>query len=38
MAFGVLAKLPGNEITMDDPSCVAVSYPNFWNDLERAVA
>lgn len=38
MAFGVLSKLPGSEITIDDPDCVAVSYPGFWNDLDRAVA
>ena len=35
MAFGVLASLPGNDIAIDDPACVAVSYPRFWNDLER---
>ena len=35
MAFGVLAALPGNEITIDDPACVAVSYPGFWDDLKR---
>jgi 3-phosphoshikimate 1-carboxyvinyltransferase len=35
MAFGVLGALPGNEITLDDPSCVAVSYPSFWDDLTR---
>jgi 3-phosphoshikimate 1-carboxyvinyltransferase len=35
MAFGVLATLPGNDIRIDDPSCVAVSYPRFWEDLER---
>lgn len=35
MAFGILAALPGNEITIDDPSCVAVSYPTFWDDLAR---
>lgn len=33
MAFGVLASLPGNDITIDDPECVAVSYPGFWDDL-----
>jgi 3-phosphoshikimate 1-carboxyvinyltransferase len=33
MSFGVLASLPGNEIRVDDPSCVAVSYPRFWEDL-----
>ena len=38
MAFGILAKLPGNEISIDDPRCVAVSYPDFWNDLAKAVA
>lgn len=38
MAFGVLARVPGNEITVDDPGCVAVSYPGFWADLDRAVA
>ena len=35
MAFGVLGALPGNEIAVDDPECVAVSYPDFWRDLER---
>lgn len=35
MAFGVLSALPGNEITIDDPHCVAVSYPGFWKDLAR---
>jgi 3-phosphoshikimate 1-carboxyvinyltransferase len=36
MAFGVLGQLPGNAITVDDPDCVAVSYPGFWEQL-RAV-
>ena len=35
MAFGVLAALPGNAIEIDDPACVAVSYPGFWDDLRR---
>ena len=35
MAFGVLGALPGNEIEIDDPACVAVSYPAFWSDLAR---
>jgi 3-phosphoshikimate 1-carboxyvinyltransferase len=35
MAFGVLGALPGNEIAIDDPDCVAVSYPTFWADLAR---
>lgn len=37
MAFGVLARLPGNDIRIDDAACVAVSYPDFWNDLDRLV-
>ena len=32
MAFGILGAA-GNEIEIDDPACVAVSYPNFWKDL-----
>jgi len=35
MAFGVLGALPGNEIEIDDPACVAVSYPAFWDDVAR---
>lgn len=35
MAFGVLGAVPGNRITVDDPSCCAVSWPSFWNDLQR---
>ncbi len=38
MAFGVLGAAPGNEIAIDDPSCVGVSYPAFWRDLDAAVA
>ncbi len=37
MAFGVLGAIPGNEIEIDDPSCVNVSYPAFWDDLRSAV-
>ena len=33
MSFGVLAELAGNDISIDDPDCVAVSYPRFWADL-----
>jgi 3-phosphoshikimate 1-carboxyvinyltransferase len=33
MSFGVLGAIPGNDIDIDDPACVAVSYPNFWSDL-----
>jgi len=35
MAFGVLAATKGADIRIDDPECVAVSYPGFWGDLER---
>jgi len=38
MAFGVLGALPGNEIAVDDPDCVSVSYPGFWSDLERVTS
>jgi 3-phosphoshikimate 1-carboxyvinyltransferase len=37
MAFGVLAALPGSTIAIDDPACVAVSYPAFWDDLRAVV-
>jgi 3-phosphoshikimate 1-carboxyvinyltransferase len=36
MAFGILGAVPGNRITIDDPGCVAVSYPTFWRDLAQA--
>lgn len=36
MSFGVLGALPGNRVEVDDPECVSVSYPNFWQDLESA--
>ncbi|MGA0920719.1 MAG: 3-phosphoshikimate 1-carboxyvinyltransferase [Gemmatimonadaceae bacterium] len=36
MAFGVLGALTGNAITLDDPSCVAVSWPTFWDTLSEA--
>jgi 3-phosphoshikimate 1-carboxyvinyltransferase len=38
MAFGILAALPGNRITVDDPDCVAVSFPTFWRELARVRA
>lgn len=37
MAFGVLGAVPGNAITVDDPSCCAVSWPSFWDDLQRLI-
>ncbi|MEP6495616.1 MAG: 3-phosphoshikimate 1-carboxyvinyltransferase [bacterium] len=36
MAFGVLGAASGNDIEVDDPDCVGVSYPSFWDDLARA--
>jgi 3-phosphoshikimate 1-carboxyvinyltransferase len=38
MAFAVLGARRGNAITVDDPDCVAVSYPGFWADLHRVTA
>jgi 3-phosphoshikimate 1-carboxyvinyltransferase len=38
MAFGVLSKCTGNDIVITDRECVAVSYPSFWTDLQRAAA
>jgi 3-phosphoshikimate 1-carboxyvinyltransferase len=35
MSFGILGALGGNQVEVDDPACVAVSYPGFWTDLER---
>src|SRR5690606_29247152 len=36
MSFGVLGALPGNAITIDTPRVVEVSFPGFWETLERA--
>jgi 3-phosphoshikimate 1-carboxyvinyltransferase len=36
MAFGILGAARGNSIEVDDPGCVAVSYPQFWTDLANA--
>jgi 3-phosphoshikimate 1-carboxyvinyltransferase len=33
MAFAVLSRVTGVPLQIDDPSCVAVSYPTFWSDL-----
>lgn len=38
MAFGVLSAVSGNRITIENPECVAVSYPRFWEDLRRVSA
>jgi 3-phosphoshikimate 1-carboxyvinyltransferase len=37
MAFGVLGTVPGNDVTVDEPECVAVSYPEFWGQLRTVV-
>ncbi len=37
MAFGVLGATGPGEVRVDDPGCVDVSYPGFWEDLGRAV-
>ncbi|MDR0786754.1 MAG: 3-phosphoshikimate 1-carboxyvinyltransferase [Gemmatimonadota bacterium] len=33
MAFGVLAALPGNRITIEAPEVADVSYPGFWDTI-----
>jgi 3-phosphoshikimate 1-carboxyvinyltransferase len=38
MAFGILAAAGDAELEIDDPDCVAVSYPDFWSDLHRVLA
>jgi 3-phosphoshikimate 1-carboxyvinyltransferase len=35
MAFGILGAAPDARIDLDDPGCVAVSYPEFWTELRR---
>jgi 3-phosphoshikimate 1-carboxyvinyltransferase len=35
MAFGILGRRRGNAIEVDDPDCVAVSYPSFWRTLDE---
>ena len=35
MAFGVLGALPGNRIEVENTSVVDVSFPGFWEMLER---
>jgi len=37
MAFGVLSAATGGRITVQNPECVAVSYPGFWEDLRRVI-
>jgi 3-phosphoshikimate 1-carboxyvinyltransferase len=38
MAFGILAALPGNAITIDDPASTDVSFPGFWQLLRAPAA
>jgi 3-phosphoshikimate 1-carboxyvinyltransferase len=38
MAFGILSAATGNRITVLNPECVAVSYPQFWEDLRRVIS
>jgi 3-phosphoshikimate 1-carboxyvinyltransferase len=38
MSFGILGALPDNDIHIDDPACVTVSYPRFWEDLARVTS
>ena len=33
LSFGVLGSATGGDIAVDDPSCVDVSFPGFWNTL-----
>ncbi len=35
MAFAVLGAEPGARIDLDEPGCVAISYPEFWAELRR---
>ena len=35
MAFAVLGTVPGARVRLDDRTCVAVSYPDFFRDLRR---
>ncbi len=38
MAFSVLGAVSGGAIAVDDPGCVAVSYPDFFDDLASVLA
>jgi 3-phosphoshikimate 1-carboxyvinyltransferase len=37
MAFGVLGAATGGAVDVDDPACVDVSFPGFWDRLRRSV-
>ena len=34
MAFSIAGLLAEGETIIDNPECVAISYPNFYKDLE----
>jgi 3-phosphoshikimate 1-carboxyvinyltransferase len=36
MAFGVLGALPGQKVSVDDPTVADVSFPGFWDLLHEA--
>jgi 3-phosphoshikimate 1-carboxyvinyltransferase len=38
MAFATLGAAAGGKLDIDDPSCVAISYPDFWRDLIRVTS
>ena len=38
MAFGAISAVPGSNVEIDDPACVAVSYPTFWDDCAAVQA
>ncbi|MDF1502050.1 3-phosphoshikimate 1-carboxyvinyltransferase [Roseisolibacter sp. H3M3-2] len=38
MGFGILGALPGSDVRVDDPACVDVSFPGFWDALRTATA
>jgi 3-phosphoshikimate 1-carboxyvinyltransferase len=38
MAFAILGRRRGNKIEIDDPDCVAVSFPSFWRTLDEVTA
>jgi 3-phosphoshikimate 1-carboxyvinyltransferase len=38
MAFGILGMTKGVSLVVDNPDCVSVSFPRFWEELQRCVA
>jgi 3-phosphoshikimate 1-carboxyvinyltransferase len=35
MAFGALGVVPGATVTVEDPACVGISFPGYWDALDR---